>query len=399
MSATSALVAFKALPFSFEVDPNSPTYLVLALHPELADAHEAVFLLFCAMLLVAAGMNFVPMKQTLPRLLFLLTFSYCAARTLLGFEFPLALNADSPQHGTFQLPWLYCFFSAFTATSSAIHSYVNSKPKASKEESSFGIGMFVASSCLPSGATLLSLIAGTYEINCRGIFWTAAICSALVTVFRRVSEILKEVKSRGTAGGDRKVTAALATVASSAALCLITASTSIFYTVSASLISHSVSSDLTVPFSCLTLLCVNRGISNAHPALLAGAAASAWWVVSSLYTILLKGYFTGSDLSHFELNVGIFGEENVSYWNTGGLFYPTLNFSLMLLPLPAIVLGYLRRKNESEDILFVLALMSLVSLVGAQCSSVRLLGVMGTVFGAWRFYDVGARQADSNRLI
>ena len=121
--------------------------------------------------------------------------------------------------------------------------------------------------------------------------------------------------------------------------------------------------------------------------------------MSALYSIFVKGYASSVGLHHFELNVGIYNAEKVSVWTADGWWYPVLNFVLLLLPLPAIVLGYLRRKGESEDILFTLAIMSSLAIVASSCASIQLLGVAGVLFGAWRCYDVGVRQADSNRLI
>jgi hypothetical protein len=401
-TVTCVLIAFRALPLSLAVDRNSPTYLVVELHPELAGNHEAVFLILSAFLLASVVMNILPIKQALPRVLFLFAFSYCAARTLLGFGFPLALNQDSPHHGTLQLPWLYCYSLAFTASSSAIHSYSNAKPKSSaKGDSSFGTVMFLICACLPFGSLVWVMISGTYRVNSHGIFWAAAVTNAILTVCNRLSELSREIKMRGSAGLDKRNAAAMSSVASSAAQCIIASSLSIFWTVIASLSTDAVSSDVTVPLSCLTLMCVNRNLrlTETHPVALAGVAAATWWLVSALYSIFVRGYASSIGLHHFELNVGIYNAEKVSIWTADGWWYPVLNFVLLLLPLPAIVLGYLRRKGESEDILFTLAIMSSLAVVASSCASVQLLGVAGVLFGAWRCYDVGVKQADSNRLI
>lgn len=97
--------------------------------------------------------------------------------------------------------------------------------------------------------------------------------------------------------------------------------------------------------------------------------------------------------------MGVFGAENVSFWNNDNLWYPSLHILLLLVPLPAIYLGYMRSKGDTEDVLFILALLSVLSVVGSGCSAVRLLGVSGVVFGSWRCYDIGQKQVSSNRLI
>ena len=397
-AAVSGLVAFEAFPLTLRIDSDSPTYMVLALHPELADSHQSAFLLLSCFLLAAVGAKMVPIKHAVPRVLFLFAFSYCAARTLLGYGFPLAMNASSPHHGTFQLPWMFCLASSFTATSAAIQSSLNSKAGSG---SVLGMNMFIACACLPYGALLWSSLTGSFFENSQGIFWSAAVTNALLSVSQRITQLSREIKVRGSGGGYKKSLGEIKEEASSASVCLITSSMCVLWTLSSSLLNPSTSSDINVPLSCLTLMCLNRKIRliEVHPVALAGVAASIWWLVSGLYSIFVKGYAASAGMAHFELNVGIFGDENVSFWNSDSVWYPLLNLVLLIIPLPAIALGFMRRKGESEDVLFILAIISLLPIICAQCSSVRLLGLMGTVFGAWRCYDVGVKQADSNRLI
>ena len=379
---------------------------MLSLHPELAESHEAVFLILSGLLLSAAVLNIVPLKQPISRLLFLFAFSYCSARTLLGWAFPLALNVDSPHHGMLQLPWLLCSTTAFTASSVAIHSSITVKPKTKGKDGrdttssiiSLGTVLFIIFSSIPFAALVFTLATKTGGANLLGILWTSAVSNGLLAMCVRSSELFREVKGRGAVGSDRRN---MDINASSASMCVMTAMQGIGWTVGASLLTHSISSDLTVPFSCLLLLCVKRTIfsSNTHPVSLAATAASTWWLLSGLYSIFVKGYAIKVGISHFELNVGIFGEQNISIWNCSSLWYPFMNFILVLVPLPAICLGFLRRKGESEDILFILALFSVVPVLAAQCSSIKLLGIMGVIFGSWRCYDVGKKQSDSDKLI
>ena len=398
VAAGSGLASFDAFPLTLRVDFNSPAYLVLALHPELADKHQSAFLLLSCFLLAAVGAKMVPIKHAVPRVLFLFVFSYCSARTLLGYGFPLAMSVNSPHHGTFQLPWMFCLASSFTATSAAIQSSLNNKAGSG---SSLGMNMFIICACLPFGALLWSSLSGSFFENSQGIFWTAAVTNALLSISKRITELAREIKVRGAGSGYKKSLTEIKEESSSASICLITSSMCVLWTLSSSLLNPSTSSDINVPLSCLTLMCLNRKIRliEVHPVALAGVAASIWWLVSGIYSIFVKGYATSAGLAHFELNVGIFGDENISFWNSEGLWYPLLNLVLLIIPLPAIALGFMRRKGESEDVLFILAIMSLLPIICAQCSSVRLLGIMGTVFGAWRCYDVGVKQADSNRLI
>jgi len=98
---------------------------------------------------------------------------------------------------------------------------------------------------------------------------------------------------------------------------------------------------------------------------------------------------------------GLFKDEDISIWssNTPYHWLPILNLLLALIPLPAIIVSYLRRKTDTEDMVFVLAILACVSIVGAQCWSVRYLGMSGLVFAAYRCWEIGAVHSVGNRLI
>jgi hypothetical protein len=291
-----------------------------------------------------------------------------------------------------------------------VHSILPSKQKKPKKniekseknvvsdlaEIPLGTYMFVFSACIPFGAFAWAYIGHSMPENFKGILWTAAVSNALIAISTRVAEVSREIRGLRR-NGDKSVGFSV----SSASVCMMATVLSICWTVEASILSHSVSSDLTVPLACLLLITTRRNMMfpDIHPVALAAMAASSWWLMSALYSIFVKGFFHNNGFSHFELNVGIFGEENVSFWSNDSMFQPLLNLLLTLVPLPAIALGFIRRKGESEDMLFILALLSSLTVIGASSSSVRLLGVMGVAFGGWRCYDVGQKQGISNKLI
>lgn len=123
LAVASALVATEALgPLSFQIDPNSPTYVIISMHPELATEHSGVFLLLAVGLAAAAAFNVLAVNKPLPRLLFAVVFSYCSAKALVSWAFPLNMSEDSASHGTWELPWLYSIASTLLGTSSILHS-------------------------------------------------------------------------------------------------------------------------------------------------------------------------------------------------------------------------------------------------------------------------------------
>ena len=411
-SICAVLVASETFgPLSFSIDPDSPTFFVIENHPELASDHSGFFLILSVLMLVGAAVGVLPVRKAVSRLLFILGFSYCAAHALMEWAFPLALNKDSPHHGTFQLPWLYCLATVFFASSAAIHSGQasvaaktgrdtgSSSSSSSKESPHAGTFMYVAVASLPFVGIVWASLADTMHANLSGLLWVAAVANAMIAISTRVAELNREV--RGVKGGWSRSLLSASLSASSATVCLLSAVAAILWTAGASLVTPHVSTDLTVPLACLLLLCTRRNllVAEVHPLALAASAASAWWYLSTFYAILGRGFAARNGIHGFELNVGIFGHEDVSIWTNTGFFTPLLNLALAAVPAPAIVLGFLRRKGDSEDMMFVLAVLSAISVIGAGCSSVRLLGVTGVVFGFWRCYDLGQKQVQSNRLI
>ena len=252
------------------------------------------------------------MRKATSRLLFILGFSYCAAQALMEWAFPLALNKDSPHHGTFQLPWLYCLVTVFFASSAAIHSgQASVATKAgsggrdtgsSKEASHAGTFMYVAVASLPFVGIVWASLADTMHANLSGLLWVAAVANSMIAISTRVAELQREV--RGVKGGWSRSLLSASLSASSATVCLLSAVAGIVWTAGASLVTPHVSSDLTVPLACLLLLCTRRNllVADVHPLALAASAASIWWYLSTFYAIFGRGFATRNGIHGFELN-------------------------------------------------------------------------------------------------
>jgi hypothetical protein len=276
---------------------------------------------------------------------------------------------------------MYCLISTFAASSAAIHSTtsVSHAPRAGEASSSSGSFMFVFSACMPAGALAWALVEDTLHEHFVGIFWVAAAVNAMIAISTRAAELSNEIKelkmkNAGTLGREGGGFGA-----TSASVCVLSAFLGILWAIGAAMATPHVSSDLAVPAACLLLLCTRRNliVEDTHPLAIVGAAASLWWTCSALYAVFIKGYSHPYVplFSTFDRGVGLLGEENVSFWTASSSWIPWVNFALTFVPLPAIILGFIRRKGESEEIVFVLAVLSILSIVGAQCMSVRLLGV------------------------
>ena len=251
----AALVASEAFgTLSVSIDPDSPTFLVIDAHPELAADHGGFFMLLSIFMLAAAAVGLLPVRKAASRFLFIVAFSYCAANALLEWAFPLALNKDSPHHGAFQLPWVYCLATVFFATSAAIHSGQASGAKSaardaaastSKEALHTGTIMFVVSGSLPFAGIVWAGAMDTVHANLSGVLWVAALANAMIAICTRAAELSREIS--GVKGGWSRSVLSASLSASSATVCLLSAVAGIVWTASASLVTPHVSSDLTVP--------------------------------------------------------------------------------------------------------------------------------------------------------
>jgi len=117
--------------------------------------------------------------------------------------------------------------------------------------------------------------------------------------------------------------------------------------------------------------------------------SSEWWTPSSLQH---PSTFAGT---------GLFPDEDVSVWSDNfSWFTVVLHVVLLIVPMPGLLLGCLfKRKEDSEEVLFVLATASALALIGSQINSIRYLGLVGAISAALRCYEIGAINRQRDRLI
>lgn len=118
--------------------------------------------------------------------------------------------------------------------------------------------------------------------------------------------------------------------------------------------------------------------------ILVACVASAWWLSSGFYSIFVSGFsadwWSANEVFSFSefrrssfAGTGLFPDEDVAIWTDGvSLMTVTVHFVLMFVPLPGLLLGLLyKRKEDSEEVFFVLAAASSLSIIGAQINSIR----------------------------
>ena len=236
---------------------------------------------------------------------------------------------------------------------------------------------------------------GSLVENALGIIWAAAATNSCIAIATRTADISREIgdlKSGSDSQDSRRVNNTVA-----ASVAVISAFMGILWCAVGSLLSPHIYSDLAIPASSLLLLCTRRGMifGDYHPVSLSGMLTTTYLLFSALYSIFAlraTDTFFVAPSSWYEDGI-------VSVWSASSIWLPWITLVLVLVPLPAIVLGIIRRKDETEELMFVLAILSLAAAVGAQIMSVRLLGVLGLVYGMWGVAAAGTTHTQSNRLI
>lgn len=114
-----------------------------------------------------------------------------------------------------------------------------------------------------------------------------------------------------------------------------------------------------------------------------------------------------SDLDHFDAfhlgsnmaSKGLFGDSVVSFWVSQSIWIPLLNFGLIFVPLPSILLSASPSVDPTEDTMFILSIISALSIIGSNIWSIRFLGLLGLVMGTQKCNEIGNKQRLSNRTI
>jgi hypothetical protein len=120
-----------------------------------------------------------------------------------------------------------------------------------------------------------------------------------------------------------------------------------------------------------------------------------------VYCIFIDGFGSLEPRTEdFQESFGMFHNAPISFWSSS---LPTwliiVNFIEGLVPLPAVILSAMKRKNESEELVFVLAVLSLLPLVGSHANCIRFIGGVSTVYASWRCYEIGQKHSLSERII
>lgn len=232
--------------------------------------------------------------------------------------------------------------------------------------------------------------------NAIGIVWASAVCNGAVAVTNRVSDLLREVSELQSSSPQTAAAAARPINSVAASVAVFAAILSMLWVALGSLLSPDVYTDLAIPASSLLLLCTRRGMVGDFPPLALSTMVSAnYLLLSALYSIFMlhdTDEFFVAPVSWYEDGI-------VSFWSAPNWWKPLLALLLTCMALPGIVLAVLRRKDEAEEVMFVLGVLGIATFIGAEIMSTRMLGAISALASFWRVYDISLKQTRSNRLI
>ena len=241
------------------------------------------------------------------------------------------------------------------------------------------------------------------------VYWVATVTTGAVAVCCRVLEISRQSDPHYAArkiAAKKKAGSSVTTYTES--VCTICAVVALCFALLVSASDRHRNMDFDVPLASLILLTVHSGalISGTPSIAISIMLSACWWTLSGFYSVALKGHDGLQYLNGFaspDPSTGFFSDRDVSVWSgaadAGVSWLTYLHVALLLIPLPAIVLSFQRRQNESESLMFVLSGLSTLSALCSQVWSIRLLGFTGAIYGCWRCYEIENSRSVSKGVI
>ena len=115
--------------------------------------------------------------------------------------------------------------------------------------------------------------------------------------------------------------------------------------------------------------------------------------------LFLEGVHDDPLPADFVPSFGLLTDGVVSVWLCNKWYVPAINIFLLLWAVPGVYSGLVRRKTDSDDVSFVYALMSGVTMISANAACIRYLGLASCLFSGWRSYDIQTVRSRSNQLV
>jgi hypothetical protein len=412
---------------SVRYDPSQPipvTFELLGTPGYSSSGDSHIFHILSLLLAFSAFAGLLPVRSLIPRLLFVIIFTSCSAKALEQIAFPLLSSEEvvTLDGGIFGLPWLSCLTLCFLGTSTVL----NASSASMGSSGQWIMAIFGASPLLFFLWIFLEEsfhLLAPLSFACCLVNGVVALCSRMIEFARQHDPAyLATISSTKTTQQHQQRSGAAAAAVGVTrpfveSVCVMCACVGFVYGILTSWLSrHSVTFDFIIPLLSLLFYTTGDGtLIPSTPALgISACLSSIWWILSALFSLFFKGhdglqflnqFVTSSSSNSFLLFSlgGVLEDANVSIWNDNDEiifnWMTILHIGLLCLTLPGLILSFLRRRQESEDLMFILAAVSLLSAIISQIWSLRLLGLISALYSAWRCYDIGHNTRRSDQTI
>lgn len=391
LAAFSLLLTGEGLgPLVVEYDPRSFLLFTMSLKSQEENvSHAGIYMLFSFFLMIATFIDVISLRNPVSRLVYIVVYSLCTSQFVQEWLFPNSVDSTviTLDKGFFGFPHLVCLSSIFLATSTVLH--VSSTKQITAVGNSISY-LFTASILV---AFLWNVFFGSHDLM-NGLLWLGGLVHAVVVICCSILDFAQPNLSRGN---DIPKHATF-----SAHVSFLSSVQGFLFLFAACGTTPHVHLDFAIPAIALLLLGIPKGtLIKDDSIVLVAISSMLWWVASAIYSLFIKDRNEVEFLNSFSSDWGdsFFADSEVSIWSTNySAWFTTLHIVIFVLTLPTLYFSFIN-KSDSDDFLFFLALISLIPIIVSQVWSIRFLGILGTIFAAYRCYEIGVMQRRSDRRI
>lgn len=335
-----------------------------------------------SVLTVIAWMRYVSLQNFVSCLLYSIVFGFVSTKAMINWAFPWNPTFPDLTHGLTSFPFIFLLLNKIFNTFISLWN-----PKERAYPIVFQKMGYVAAISWPVLGFLFSeVVHHSNHVVRDGIVWSALLGSAMMTLSFRAREVLGFLRKDHTSAATPLVTFAVGKNEYSLVF-LTTIVTLAWVIMSMILQTSTLDNDVLFPVFALLIFCCESKVlpASISPGQMWCLLAVVWWYGSVVYHILLRGY--GEDNDGLVIApYSMFGwDEEISLWTSN---LPLLNLALAMVPYPAIFMSLRKNRNDTEEMLFVLAILSGVAVIGGSVDCIRYLGLVGVFAAGYRCFEI-----------
>lgn len=372
-------------------------------HESQPHDYSNFFMIMSSLMTVIAWSGFVSLQNLISCLVYSVLFGFVTTKAAMNWTFPWNPSNPFLTHTITSFPFTFLLVSKCFNTFVSLWNPTNRAYPAIFQQCSY----LVAVVWPIVGLVINFSLTENDRVIRDGIIWSSLIGCFNTTLSFRAKELLNFLRKDNTATKITLITFSgnedSSTISSgsgglsrkkSVSMVLMTTIIVFLWAILAMILQTSVLDfDLFFPAVALLILCADsRALPyNWAPLEAWSRIAVLWWYGSVFYHILIRGYAErlAEDNSVIPPPYSLFGwDEEISIWTSQSTYLPIINLALSIVPYPAIFIGLRKQKTDTEETLFVLALLSLVAMIGGSVDCVRYLGIMGIVIGGYRCFEI-----------